>query len=331
MLLLTTAFLLDLLMGDPSWLPHPVRGTGYLVGFFERIWRKLFSRGGKRKQRFAGFFAWSSVLLVVGGIGYGMLHLFGSIHPIARIVLSVYIIYMSMAVKDLLIHALRVFNALEKGNLREARRCAGYMVSRNTDALEEREIVRAVVESVAENTSDSITAPLLFAGVIGPMGALIYRTINTMDAMYGYKNPRYKDFGFWAARTDDLVNLVPARLCGLFYALSAFLLGGDRRGESFRILFRDARHHESPNGGFPEAAIAGALGIRLGGPSKYFGKIVAKPYIGDEKKELERKDIKKAVRLMVITACMSLLFSLLLWGGIYLGFHTISHRNLLWG
>ena len=327
MIILTAAFFLDLLMGDPSWFPHPVRGIGYIVSLSERIWRRIFPENEKWKQRIAGFFAWSSVLLVVGGIGFGLLCI---INPIARIAVSVYIIYSSMAVKDLMRHALRVFNALEEGDLLEARRRAGYMVSRNTAELEEKEIVRAVVESVAENTSDSITAPLFYAGIFGPLGALVYRTVNTMDAMYGYKNERYRDFGFWAAKSDDVINLLPARLCGLLYGVAAFFLG-DRSGNSFRILLRDAKNHESPNGGFPEAAVAGALRIRLGGPSRYFGKLVAKPYIGDEKKELERGDIKKVVNLMLVAASISLLFSLMLWSIMYFSFGIIFNVHLLWG
>jgi adenosylcobinamide-phosphate synthase len=290
------AFGLDLLIGDPSWLPHPVRAIGLMAQGCETLWRRL-----QPWPRLAGVLTVVSVLAGVGGAVVGLLSLAGWFHPWARDLMTIYLLYASFAARDLARHSRRVRDALVAGDLNLARQQLAMIVGRETANLEAEAISRAAVESVAENIVDGVTAPLMWAAVAGPLGALLYKAVNTMDSMFGYKNERYLLFGWAPARLDDLANYLPARLTAVLVVLAAGLLGHSPLG-SFRIWRRDRRCHSSPNSAQTEAAVAGALGIQLGGAAVYFGVKVDKPTIGDADQQVIPSHILAANRLMLVTA-----------------------------
>jgi adenosylcobinamide-phosphate synthase len=223
---------------------------------------------------------------------------------------SIYLLYACFAARDLLAHSSRVAAALKENDPARARIMVGMIVGRDTAGLEEEGVVRACVESVAENTVDGVTAPLFWAAVGGPLGALLYKAVSTMDSMFGYTNERYFHFGWAPARLDDLLNWVPARITGLLLVAAALILRMRPAG-AWRVFFRDRLNHASPNSGHPEAAVAGALGIRLGGLSTYFGKPVQKPVIGDDCCRPHAGHIKQAQDLLI--AATVLTFLLFIW------------------
>lgn len=286
------AVLLDLLLGDPRALPHPVMAIGRLIAFLESPLRRLFAN-----DRLAGV-----VLLVTTvGITWGAAALLvkgaQAISPAAGFVAALYLAWVSLAARSLHCESARVAKALKLRDLPGARLALSYIVGRETEHLDEPEIWRGAIETVAENTGDGVIAPLFFLMLGGPPLALAYKAVNTLDSMVGYKNERYLNFGWASARFDDLANYLPARLTGLFMVLAAPLcaLNG---GGAWRILRRDCRNHASPNSGFPEAAAAGALGVRLGGSNRYFGRMVEKPTIGDAAAPLSLAAYRGVVRLM---------------------------------
>jgi len=268
------AVMLDLIIGDPRWLPHPVEGIGFLVRRFERLLRRIMPY-----ERAAGSVLVFMVLSV--SLVFTAVTLRWGRSPVA-----VYWIFSCLALRSLDQHALRVIEALRSGNLNVARNLVGQIVGRDTDKLSENEITRAVFETVAENLSDGIVAPLFFLALAGIPGMVAYKAINTMDSMIGYKNESYIRFGWAAARLDDLANYMPARITAGFIVLSAALLRLRWRSAA-AIILRDARLQPSPNAGYPEAALAGALGVQLGGLNYYFGCPVHKPFLGDPIDELQ--------------------------------------------
>uniref|UniRef100_A0A831XFG0 Cobalamin biosynthesis protein CobD n=1 Tax=Geobacter metallireducens TaxID=28232 RepID=A0A831XFG0_GEOME len=303
------AVLLDLLLGDPRRLPHPVVAIGRLITALEKPLRRLVAN-----ERLGGVFL---LLLTVGvtyGIAWGVVRGAEVIHPAAGVVVSALLGWTSLAARSLHGESKLVADALLRGDLPEARRFLSRIVGRDTADLPEQEIWRGAVETVAENSSDGVIAPLLFLMVGGAPLALAYKAVNTLDSMVGYRNERYLRFGWASARFDDLANLVPARLTGLLMALAAPLVGLSGIN-AWRIMLRDGRNHSSPNSGIPEAAAAGALGVRLGGTNFYFGKPVAKPTIGDPTRPLDAAAWRGAVRLMY--GAEGLL--LLAWGAFVLG------------
>lgn len=293
------ALLLDFMVGDPRWLPHPVRFIGGLATGAETICRRFLGNG-----RFAGavavFFVLAGTLLA----GLSLLSGARVLHPAAGMVVSVVILYFCFAAKDLADHSRAVLAALLAGDLPAARKKVAMIVGRDTERLSEEEIVKASVESVAENMVDGVTAPLFYAVVGGPLGALLYKAANTLDSIFGYKNERYRYFGWAAARLDDLLNFLPARLTGMMIVLAVFLLGYNGR-QSWKIFRRDRLQHASPNSGHSEAAVAGALGLQLGGPNSYFGKMVEKPLIGDHKTAPQAFHITQVNRLLFMTTVLS--------------------------
>jgi len=298
------AVALDLLLGDPRWLPHPVRGIGWLALKFESITRRVL------RPRVAGMVTAVGVVAVTGGIAWGLLAAARAAHPIAGDVVAILVIYTTLAARDLARHSMAVYEPLATGDLPEARRRVAMIVGRDTADLDEQAVARAAVESVAESIVDGVTAPLLLAALLGPVGAMVYRAINTLDSTFGYKNERYREFGWASARLDDVANAIPARLTAPLLCLASL------RRESVRILRRDGRNHASPNSGLTEAAMAGALGIQLGGPSTYGGVPVDKPTLGDATRPIEPDDIRKANALMFATEGLFLaltLGALLLW------------------
>ena len=264
---------LDLALGDPRWLPHPVQGIGLLIRALERILRKISSA------------KWSGALLV-------LITLFVTV-AICDVTLrwggapiAVYWIFSCLAVRSLDQHAVQVIEALRSGNLELARERVGHIVGRDTTNLSCSDILRAVFETIAENMSDGIVAPLCFLAAFGVPGMVAYKAVNTMDSMIGYKNERYFHFGWAAARLDDVCNYIPARItAGLIVVTSAWL--NLKWKQALAVTLRDARFQPSPNAGYPEAALAGALGVQLGGLNYYFGRPVQKPLLGDPVDELQ--------------------------------------------
>lgn len=286
------AVLLDLLLGDPRWLPHPVVAIGKLITILEKLLRRLVAN-----ERLGGVLLLVLTVGITAGVSWSLVQGAALIHPAAGVVVSALLGWTCLAARSLHGESKLVADTLLRGDLPEARRFLSRIVGRDTAELPEADIWRGAVETVAENTSDGVIAPLLFLMVGGAPLALAYKAVNTLDSMVGYKNERYLRFGWASARFDDLANLVPARLTGFLMVLAASLAGLSGRN-AWRIMLRDGRNHSSPNSGIPEAAAAGALGVRLGGTNIYFGKPVAKPTIGDPLNPLDAAAWRGAVRLM---------------------------------
>ena len=304
---LAAALLLDAVIGDPPSWPHPVKAIGRLASWSESLCRR-FGNGW-----LAGAAAVLLVLLCTGGATAALLAAARALHPVVNSLVALYLLYTAVALHDLCHHAMQVQAALMARDLPEARRRVGMIVGRDTEALDEAGVIRAAVESVAENIVDGISAPLFYAALAGPLGAMLYKAVNTLDSLFGYKNDRYRHFGAPAARLDDAVNFLPARLTGLCMVAAAFLIGLDGRN-AWRIFRRDRLAHASPNAAHTEAAAAGALGIRLGGPTPYFGRLIQKPFLGDNGRRPAATDIRAACRLARATTllfCGLLLASIL--------------------
>jgi adenosylcobinamide-phosphate synthase len=303
------AVAIDLLLGDPRWLPHPVRGIGRLATGAETLARRFLG-----STRVAGLMAALVVYLTAGLAAWGAIYLAALWHPLAADVVSIVLIYTTIAARDLVGHSMAVFHALAAGNIEDARRRVGAIVGRDTATLDESGVIRAAVESVAESTVDGVTAPLFFAIVAGPVGAVVYRAINTLDSMFGHQDERYRNFGWAAARIDDLANYVPARLTVPMACLAAALLRQRPLG-ALKTVLRDARNHASPNSGLAEAAMAGALGVQLGGVTFYDGQPVEKPTIGDTITPLRAHHIRLANAMMLLTSGLFLAASLFVRAG----------------
>ena len=294
------SFLLDLIFGDPRWLPHPVRIIGFFIRHLENFLRKhIFN------LKLAG------VILAVLIVGLAYLSVWGIIkagnqlNPWMGAVLEVFFIYTAIALKDLKAHTMRVYDRLKDNNLAKARGLLSQVVGRDTGNLDEKEVARATVETAGENFVDGILSPLFYAFIGGAPLALAYKAVSTLDSMVGYKNERYIDFGWASARTDDLANYIPARLSVLFLCLGSLICGRDG-ASAFRVSLRDGRKNESPNSGLPEAAVAGALGVRLGGVNFYNSAAKTEPYLGDGVCQLEAKHILESVRIVYVSSFLAL-------------------------
>ncbi len=305
MIELTIGYILDLIIGDPQNPIHPVRLIGSLCKNIEKLFRKLF----KSSLKVAGGLTWIFSVAIVFFINYIIVISSFNINRIFGIIISGIIIYFSISTKALKVEGLKVVSYILKDDIEGARKQLSYIVGRDTKSLDEKAILRAVVETVAENMSDGVVAPIFYAGLFGAPGAMVYKAINTMDSMFGYKNDKYKDFGFFPAKLDDVFNYIPARLTGLLIVFVSLLLNLNYK-ESFKIYLRDRNNHSSPNSAHPEAAVAGALGLRLGGANYYFGKLVKKPTIGDELKEIEVRDVYKTNNILYLVSFFSYLLAL---------------------
>jgi adenosylcobinamide-phosphate synthase len=284
--------LLDWLIGDPRWLPHPVVIIGRLITFLEKQFRRTL-----RQELLGGTLLLIGTVAITAGIAALLLKLAYAVSPAAGFIVAVLLSWSCLAARSLHLQSALVARALAGGDLAGARRCLALIVGRDTAALEEPDIWRGTVETVAENTADGVIAPLLCLMLGGPVLGLAYKAVNTLDSMVGYKNETYLLFGRASARCDDLANWLPARLTGLLLVLAAPLAGLSLQG-AWRIMRRDGRNHSSPNSGIPEAAAAGALGVQLGGINYYFGRPVAKPVIGEPLHPIAVSDWRAAVRLM---------------------------------
>jgi adenosylcobinamide-phosphate synthase len=286
------ALLLDLAFGDPRWLPHPVRLIGRLIAALEEPARRAIP-----DVRLAGSLTALAVILTAALTTGAMIWVAGWLHPRLGDAVSILLLYTTFAARDLANHSNGVYRALARFDLAEARRLVSWLVGRDTERLTEPEVVRAAVESVAENTVDGIIAPLFFAALGGPIAAMMYKAASTLDSMIGYRNERYIDFGRTAAKIDDGANWLPARLAVPIIAAAAALTG-QQAAAAWRIARRDGRKHMSPNAGIAEAAFAGALGIRLGGIMQRRGRPVNLPEIGDPVVTLACGQILAANRMM---------------------------------
>ena len=298
-------FVLDALFGDPHWLPHPVVLIGKWISFLEKQLRRLFPKtpGGERA---GGTVLVLLVLLASAAVPWGILWLAGLVHPYLRFAVECFMCYQILAARSLKTESMRVYRKLQEGNLEESRKAVSWIVGRDTENLTMEGVSRAAVETVAENTSDGVIAPMLYLALGGPVLGFFYKAVNTMDSMIAYKNDRYLYFGRTAAHLDDVFNYIPARLSGLFMILASAILGFDGKN-AWRIFKRDRYNHASPNSAQTEAVCAGALDVQLAGDAWYFGVLHKKKTIGDPIRPVEPEDIRRANRLMYATAVIGLI------------------------
>jgi adenosylcobinamide-phosphate synthase len=302
------AFILDILIGDPRWLPHPIRIIGKCVELLEKVLRKAFASErpacAMHADRLAGIFLAGITVSGTYLITYEIINIFNRWGKIWGFAISTIIIFFTLSIRDLFKEAKGVMKELESGNIGQAREKLSRIVGRDTHNLNKQQITRACVETTAENCVDGIIAPLFFAFIGGPALAMAYKAINTLDSMVGYKHGKYLNFGWASAKLDDLANYVPARIAAIILPVSSYMCGADFLN-SIKVIKRDGRKHPSPNSGIPEAAIAGALRIRLGGPSTYKGVISNKPFIGSQTNEIIPDNIKHTIRIVLVAAVMS--------------------------
>ncbi|MCR5654839.1 MAG: adenosylcobinamide-phosphate synthase CbiB [Lachnospiraceae bacterium] len=299
-------FILDLAFGDFVGGYHPVCFIGRMVTKLETFWYQP-ADNDRRKEKHGAYLTFT-VLIVTFLFTLGILATFGFLHPLIYIVIAALICDAALAMHDLKKESMNVYFALP--NVKLARTALSRIVGRDTEALDEQGVIRATVETVAENTTDGVVAPLFYLMLGGPALAMAYKAVNTMDSMIGYKNEQYLHFGRTAAILDDVVNFLPARLAAVFFILSAAICKQDAEG-ALRIWQRDRRKHESPNSAQTESACAGALGVILAGPASYFGKKKDKPVIGEATRPIEPEDIRRANQMMYVTSVLTLLFGLL--------------------
>ncbi|MBR2749185.1 MAG: cobalamin biosynthesis protein CobD [Firmicutes bacterium] len=291
-----TAFILDQIFGDPRNFPHPVVIIGKLISAMERFTRKVFPKTNIG-ELVAGAFTWVIVATVSFAVPFIALVLLAMVNVWAAFALNTFWSYQIFASKSLKEQSMLVYRYLEAEDLPNSRKYLSWIVGRDTSELDPEEITKAVVETVAENTSDGVTAPMLYMMILGAPLGMLYKAINTMDSMLGYKNDRYMYFGRIPAKIDDVANFIPARITGLLMCLTAPLIGLDGRN-AYRIYKRDRLKHLSPNSGHLEAACAGAMHIMLGGDSYYFGKLVEKASLGDPDREVRITDIPLSIKMM---------------------------------
>ena len=294
-------FCLDLLLGDPYWLPHPIRLIGNFIGTLEKKMNK--KECSEKYLVRAGCGMVALVLLTVLMVTALLLILAYRIHPVAGVILEMIMTYQILATKCLKVESMKVYKCLKENDLLAARHAVSMIVGRDTGRLDETGVAKAAIETVAENTSDGVIAPMLYTALGGPVLGFFYKAVNTMDSMVGYKNEKYLHFGRAAAKLDDVMNFLPARISALLMVGTAFISGKSYNGkQAWRIWRRDNRKHASPNSAQTESVCAGALGIQLAGDASYFGKVVKKPYIGDPTRAVEPEDIRRTNRLMNRTA-----------------------------
>lgn len=308
-------FVLDLLIGDPHFIPHPVRLIGSLISFLDKRLncdakyniseKKLNLIKYKRGMLlvFAVIFATFTMSVIIIVAAY-------SINLYAGVIAEAVMTWQILATKCLRVESMRVYDALRTDGVDAGRRAVSMIVGRDTSVLDAAGVTRAAVETIAENTSDGVIAPMLYTAIGGTVLGFVYKAVNTMDSMIGYKNDKYMYFGRFAARLDDVVNFIPARISAYMMIVAAFIGGRQFDGQNaYRIFKRDRFNHASPNSAQTESVCAGALRVRLAGDAVYFGKLVKKKYIGDRLREIEYEDIKRANRLMYITAFLCELLS----------------------
>ena len=306
---IVAGFILDLIFGDPHWLPHPICLIGNLIGFLEKNLRRLLAPG-KTALLLGGALMVVIVLSLSYVVPYAVLILAEQVSPWLRFALETVMFYQIFATKCLRDESMKVYTALHNNDLEDARVKLSWIVGRDTKELTAEEVTKGAVETVAENTADGIIAPMFYMFIGGAPLAFLYKGINTMDSMVGYKNDKFLYFGRCAAKLDDVANLIPARITGILMILASYFLNMNAAG-AWKIFWRDRYNHLSPNSAMTESVTAGALNIQLGGDHYYFGKLVHKDNIGDNIRPVVAEDIVAVNNLLYMTAVISLLlFSL---------------------
>lgn len=301
---LVMGYILDLIFGDPYWMPHPVRFIGNLISILEKVIRRFMPKT-KRGEYIGGIIFTVMVVSISMVIPLVIILMAKSINTYLALTVETFMCYQILATKSLKVESMNVYDELAKNDLPSARKAVSMIVGRDTKDLTFSGVAKAAVETVAENTSDGIIAPMIFIAIGGaPMG-FFYKAINTMDSMVGYKNEKYMNFGRFAAKLDDVVNYLPARISAYQMILSSFFLRYDYKN-AFKIYKRDRYNHASPNSAQTESVCAGALDVQLAGNAYYFGKLYEKPTIGDDIREINYDDIKKANRLLYCTSFISI-------------------------
>jgi len=298
------AFIIDLLIGDPAFMPHPVQIIGRAISWLEKILRPRVSTPGS--QRWSGCLLAAVIPGTVYAIVFGLCFLAGRIHSVLGLLVSVWLISTTISARGLREVGCSVYRHLVNGELEPARRVVDGIVGRDTVDINEQEMVRATVETIAENIVDGVIAPIFFAFIGGAPLAMAYRAINTLDSMVGYKNERYIDFGRASARLDDVANFIPARITGLLIIIAALMLRYSPVNAA-KAMLRDSDKHPSPNSGIPEAGVAGALGVRLGGTNYYEGIPSVRPFMGRPLRALGYADIKHAIKFVYLTGALAVL------------------------
>ena len=300
-------FILDTIIGDPYKLPHPIRWIGSFISILEKLCRKIARKN--TMLMILGAILAIVVISVSGGITLLVLKL-SSFNKYAYTTVSAVICYYMLAGKSLKTESMKVYKAFENNDTEGARKAVSMIVGRDTQSLTKEGIIKAV-ETVAENSSDGVIAPLIYMLIFGPVGGVVYKAVNTMDSMIGYVEEKYFYIGKFAAKLDDVLNYIPARVSGILVIISAFVLRYDYKN-AFRIFKRDRRKHASPNSAQTESAMAGALGVQLAGDATYFGVVHKKPYIGDKNREIENEDIKRANDIMYTMTIICLIVGLVI-------------------
>ncbi len=298
-------YFLDLLIGDPKWVPHPVRLIGWEIDRFFKLSRYINSPTKKRT------FGFVMALTVIGStylFTRYILVVSRYINPTMSWVIGTYLGVTTLATKSLHKESQKVISALIKGDINDARKALSFLVSRDTSGMDQKKILSTLIETIAENISDGVIAPMLYLVIGGVPVAMAYKAASTLDSMVGYRHEPYREVGWASARLDDILNFIPARLTSILIIVGAFILRLDFK-KAFQVVLRDAKKHASPNAGYPEAAIAGALGIKMGGPSVYFSRLVEKPEIGDQLNEVDLSTYNTAILLLYITSIIMFILS----------------------
>ena len=291
------AYVLDLIFGDPQNVVHPVQVIGKIISAGEKVLlRKKYK-----------FLAGAVLNIFTVSITYTLMYLISKSVKISVffMIIEIYLMYTIFSINSLAREGNRVYRILKEGDIEKARKDLSYLVSRDTETMDEKMIIRSTMETISENTVDGIVAPMFYMFLGGMPLAMAYKAINTLDSMVGYKNEKYMDFGKFSAKVDDAANFIPARITGILIVFASMILGYDYKN-SLKIFIRDRKNHSSPNSAHSEASVAGALGVQFGGKVSYFGKEIDKPTIGDKTKEFELEDIRKNIRIMYVTSFLSL-------------------------
>lgn len=303
---MTLALILDGVLGDPIWFPHPVVGFGRLINYIES---RLYKASDTKEAQFKKGVLLLLVLILTAALPTALV--MGLTNGLLKFSLMVILFWLTLSMKTMAKEAKAVADRLESGSLNEARTQLGRIVGRDTAKLSAQDIAKACIESVAESTSDGIIAPMVWGLLLGPVGAMVYKAINTLDSMVGHQTDKYRWFGRASAKADDVVNFIPARLTGLLAVVMAIGAGGSM-AETFRIYRRDHAKHASPNSGHPEAAFAGALNVELGGPASYDGIVIDKPFLNRGAPKAKLTDIIKSIKLMELIVKVFLVFLFLI-------------------
>ena len=302
------AYVLDLIFGDPQNVVHPVQVIGKIISAGEKVLlrKKYKFLAGAVLNIFTVSITYTSMYLISRSVKISVFFM----------IIEIYLMYTIFSINSLAREGNRVYRILKEGDIEKARKDLSYLVSRDTETMDEKMIIRSTMETISENTVDGIVAPMFYMFLGGMPLAMAYKAINTLDSMVGYKNEKYMDFGKFSAKVDDAANFIPARITGILIVLASMILGYDYKN-SLKIFIRDRKNHSSPNSAHSEASVAGALGVQFGGKVSYFGKEIDKPTIGDKTKEFELEDIRKNIRIMYVTSFLSLVIFSLIFTGAY--------------